>query len=102
MPFTYQPGKRLEDVLIEALKFAKRGSEDAIFIFHSINIIVTRRSNLAHIWSGYIGTEEGRTVGPCEETSPDMISLPKGFHDWTAIEREAALATIHVLMEANR
>lgn len=100
MSFTYAPGRRLRDVLIDALDYAKSG-EDAIFIFQGKNIIVTKRSNLAAIWSKYYDTQEGRTAGPCEEAF-DTINVPKGYNEWSRERREAAMGIIRDLLEASR
>jgi hypothetical protein len=102
MPFLYKQGGRLEDILVEALKYARTEDMDAVFVFNDINIVVTERSNLAYIWSDFHGARTGRTVGPCEVGLSNTVSLPAGYHDLPDFQRKQTFVVIHKLLEASR
>lgn len=102
MPFTYDRGGRLDNILAEAIRYARTSGEDAIFVFNEVSVVVTERSNLAYIWSDFFGTPKGRTVGPCEVGLSNMVSLPRGYGTWDTGQAEIALTVIGRLLEASK
>ncbi len=102
MRFTYERGGRLDNILIDAIQHARGWDEDAVFVFNDVNIIVTQRSNLAHVWSGYFGTPRGQTVGPCEIDLSVPPIFPSGYETWETWQINEALRIFGRLLAASR
>lgn len=106
MPFTYKSGSRLDNVLLQALAYARkqRGDEgrreDAVFTFNRVTIVVTHNSSLDHIYSAYVDAHEGQTVGPRKLNIWRRLfraSRPKDCRNWKPIEKAAADIALHRL-----
>jgi hypothetical protein len=98
MTFTYRPAGRLEDVLPQALAYARklRGGqgqrEDAVFTLNKVNIVVTHNSSLDHIFAAFVDTPEGGTVGPCRFNIWRRLfraSEPQESRSWSPVEKVA-------------